>query len=112
MQADYFTSLNAAAQALGDLRALASWESSTLAAPDEEEELEPAFDADTFTDALCGACFNAQPVEFLKPRERTAADLTDLTTPQVLALLLDEHQPVVTLRAAQEVLVQRCGGVK
>lgn len=112
MQADYFTSLDAATQTLADLRAFAAWGTTTLAAPDDEEEHEPAFDADTFTDALCGACFNAEPVEFLKPRERTPCDLTDLTTPQVLALLLDEHQPPVTLRAAQEVLIQRCGGVK
>lgn len=111
MQADYFTSLNAAAQALGDLRALASWEASTLRGPDDEEELEPAFNADTFTDALCGACFGCAPIEFLKPRERTPCDLADLSTPQVLALLLDEHQPVVTLRAAQEVLLNRCKGL-
>lgn len=107
-----FTELNAAAQALGDMRAFASWDRQLLAGPPDEEELEPAFDADTFADNLSGACFGCQPVELQKPRERTAEDLADLSTAQVLALLVDCHQPLVTLRAAQEVLIKRCGGVK
>jgi len=99
--------------ALADSRALTSWEAQMLRGPaDEEEELEPAFDADTFTDNLSGECFGCAVVDFLPARERTAEDLTDLSTQQVLALLLDEHQPHVTLRAAQEVLIKRCGGVK
>lgn len=97
--------------ALADARALASWDRQLLAGPPDEEELEPAFDADTFTDNLSGACFGCQPVEFQKPRERTAEDLADLSTAQVLALLVDCHQPQVTLRAAQEVLLNRCGGL-
>lgn len=97
--------------ALADARALASWDRQLLAGPPDEEELEPAFDADTFTDHLSGACFGCQPVEFQKPRERTAEDLADLSTAQVLALLVDCHQPPVTLRAAQEVLLNRCGGL-
>lgn len=112
MGATDFTELNAAAEALGDLRAFAAWDGQLLAGPEDQPEAEAdRFDADTFTDNLSGACFGCQPVEFLQARERTAEDLADLSTAQVLALLVDCHQPPVTLRAAQEVLLNRCKGL-
>jgi hypothetical protein len=107
MGAGHLAELKAAADALAEPRQFLDFE---FASGDVVEL--GVFDATSFADTLADECRGARPVICLAARERTAEDLTRLSLPQVLALLVDEGQPLATIRAAQEVIKSRVRGAQ
>lgn len=78
------------------------------AAANEEARTEALRDTDSLVDWLSGECFQAK-TSALQPmlREKTAADFAGWTTPDLVALLFDQGQPMATTRAVRDCLADR-----